>query len=291
MSQATLGFRSAKPADVAGWIDLSVARHGRQTRPVKTDSSGVLRLMQPLYMDDSGQVTYIVVNPGGAYFGEIYRLAVEALPGAHLLLASQGATRVYRTPNEPAVQEIDLTLRAGSRVEYIPEQTIAYRDADFRQRMRIVGAPDAQGFFAENVTPGWDPEDTPFTYAGMRLQIDVRGESGDGLVCRDNLRLQPGEIGHALDGIGYMEGHTHLGSILVLGPHATPAFADTVRDTVDALGLSRVGVTHGARHGVSWLMARALADSTDALNAMILAVNELDRSVTTGQSRLDLRRY
>jgi hypothetical protein len=38
-------------------------------------------------------------------------------------------------------------------------------------------------------------------------------------------------------------------------------------------------------------MVRALADSTDELNDMILAVNQLDRSVTTGQSRLDLRRY
>jgi len=291
MSYASLGFRRATAGDTAGWINLSVARQGHLTRPVKTESFGVLRLMQPLYLDDSGQVTYIVVNPGGAYFGEAYRISVEAQPEAQLLLASQGATRIYRTPNDPAVQEIEFTLRAGSRVEYIPDQTIAYRDADFRHHMKIVAPPDAQGFFAESVTPGWDPEDTNFTYAGIRLRIDVRDEAGGGLVCRDNVRIQPGKISHALDGIGYLEGFTHLGSILILGQHITGPYADAVRNTVDDVGLTRVGVTSGARHGVSWLMVRALADSTDELNDMILAVNQLDRSVTTGQSRLDLRRY
>ncbi len=292
MNQATPGFRPATgTATAAGWINLSVARRGHQTRPVTTESFGVLRLLHPLYLDDSGQVTYIVVNPGGAYFGETYRFSVEAQAGAHLLLASQGATRIYRTPNDPAIQDIDVTLRTGSRVEYIPDQTIAYRDADFRQRMTIVASPDAQGFFAEVVTPGWDPDDATFTYAGMRLRIDVREEAGRGWVCRDNVRIQPGQIGRALNGIGYLEGHTHLGSILVLGPHATPAYADTVRDTVEATGLTRAGVTRGSRHGVSWLMVRALADSTGALHDMVLAVNELDRAVTTGQARLDLRRY
>jgi hypothetical protein len=38
-------------------------------------------------------------------------------------------------------------------------------------------------------------------------------------------------------------------------------------------------------------MVRALADSTDALHALVYGVNEFDRAATTGQRRLDLRRY
>ncbi|HHX46707.1 MAG TPA: hypothetical protein GX718_04960, partial [Brevibacterium sp.] len=52
------------------------------------------------------------------------------------------------------------------------------------------------------------------------------------------------------------------------------------------------GTTRGSRHGVSWLMVRALANSTKELNDMLLDINELDREITgTGQSRLNLRRY
>lgn len=258
---------------------------------MRTESFGVLRLMKPIYLDDSGQVTYIVVNPGGAYFGELCRMDVEVLPGAHLLLAAQGATRIYRTPNEPAVQDAVFRVGAGARLEYVPEQTIAYRDADYRQVTEVVVAPDAQAFIGEIVTPGWDPEGTPFTYSAMRLRLDVR-LAGGGLVCSDNVRVVPAAIGEAIAGIGHMEGASHLGSVLIVGSHTDSiGYADGVRALIGDLGLERAGVTAGSRHGVSWLMVRALADSTDALNELVHGVNELDRAATTGQGRLDLRRY
>lgn len=291
MIQHSLGFRQAVPDEIAGSLNLRVERYGRRTRPVKTESYGVLRLMQPHYLDESGQLTYIIVNPGGAYFGEMYRFLIEVGERAHLLLSSQGATRIYKTPKEPAVQEMTLSLAEGSRLEYVPEQVIAYRDAQYRQYTTIIAAPDAQGFFAEVVTPGWDPDDAKFTYAGMHLQTEVRDHAGQGFVCIDNVRIRPEMIGQALHGIGYLEGATHMGSVLILGPHTQGDYLEAVREIVAAKGPVKTGVTRGTRHGVSWVMVRALADSTDALNAMILAVNEYDRSVTTGQSRLNLRRY
>nr|NLD41206.1 urease accessory protein UreD [Actinomycetales bacterium] len=291
MSSSTLGFRAAPKSEggYAGTLFLSVARRGGRTQPVRTEHGGVLRLMKPLYLDDSGQLTYVVVNPGGAYFGEACRFEVEVAPSSHLLLSSQGATRIYRTPEDPAVQDASFTVGAGGRFEYVPDQTIAYRDADYRQTTSLVVAPDAQAFVGEIVTPGWDPDGKPFTYTGMRLRLGVRHEDG-GLVCADNVRIVPADIGSEIDGDGYMESASHMGSVLVVGPHtADPSYVERVRELVGPD--MRAGVTTGSRHGVSWLMVRALADSTDALYRLILDVNEHDRSVTTGQGRLDLRRY
>lgn len=293
MSVPALGFRRAAPAQdgPAGSLVLSVARGGGRTEPVRTDSAGVLRLMRPLYLDDSGQVTYIVINPGGAYFGETCRLEVDVRDGANLLLSNQGATRIYRTPNEPAVQLAEFSVGAAARFEYMPEQTIAYRDADYRQVTDLVVAPDAQAFIGEIITPGWDPDGLPFTYTGMRLRLDVR-VAGGGLVCSDNVRVVPGDLGGGIGGIGHMERESHLGSVLVVGPHtASVKYVDAVRDFVSGSGLERAGVTTGSRHGVSWLMVRALAGSTEALHAIVYGVNELDRRATTGQGRLHLRRY
>ncbi|HQX62158.1 MAG TPA: urease accessory protein UreD [Thermomicrobiales bacterium] len=291
MTEASLGYRRAAPDDLAGSIRVKVARHRDRTRPVITESHGVLRLMHPLYLDDSGQLTYIVMNPGGAYFGEAYRYDIDLGPNSSLLLSSQAATRIHRTPTRPAVQETTIVLGSGSRLEYVPDQLIAYRDADYRQFTTIVAAPDAQGFFAEAVTPGWDPDDSKFTYSGIHLRLDIRAAGHAGLVCTDNVRLRPSEIDQAIDGLGYLEGASHMGSILVFGPHIDDGYEDCVRGTVTQSGLAKAGVTRGSRHGVAWLMVRALANSTDELNRLTLAVNELDRSVTTGQSRMDLRRY
>lgn len=291
MSSA-LGFRPAASGreDYAGTMKLSVGRSGDRSRPVRTESAGVLRLMKPLYLDDSGQVAYFVVNPGGAYFSEACRMDVEVLPDANLLLSSQGATRIYRTPRGPAIQEAHFAVRSGARLEYVPEQLIAYRDADYRQVTTITMAPDAQVFVEEIVTPGWDPGGTPFTYTGMLLRMEVRHVDG-GLVCLDNVRILPGDIGPAIDGIGYMEGASHMGNVLVLGQHVDDAHVDAVRDLVTASGVAKAGVTSGSRHGIPWVMVRALAASTDELSALVLAINAHDRSVTTGQGRLHLRRY
>ncbi|WP_425310747.1 urease accessory protein UreD [Ammonicoccus fulvus] len=291
MSSA-LGFRAVAsgPDAYAGTMNLSVGRAGGRSRPVRTESSGVLRLMKPLHLDDSGQVAYFVVNPGGAYFSEACRMDVEVLADANLLLSSQGATRIYRTPRGPAVQEAHFTVRSGGRLEYVPDQLIAYRDADYRQVTTITMAPDAQVFVEEIVTPGWDPDGTPFTYAGMLLRMEVHHVDG-GLVCADNVRIVPGDIGAAIDGIGYMEGASHMGNVLILGQHVGDAYVEAVREVVDTSGLTTAGVTSGSRHGIPWVMVRALASSTDTLSAMVLAINEHDRAVTTGQGRLHLRRY
>lgn len=271
-------------------LSVGLGPDGR-THPARTDSRGVLRLMQPLRLDESGQVAYFVINPGGAYFGEVCQMNVEVAPEANLLLSSQGATRIYRTPNAPAVQEASFTVREGARLEYVPDQAIAYRDADYRQITKLTLATNAQAFMGEIVTPGWDPDGTPFTYTDMRLRVDVRTDA-DRRVCSDNVRLTPAAIGPAIDGIGYLEGASHMGSAHVFGPHVvSPDYVDAVRALVGKSGLTRAGVTSGTRHGVSWLMMRALAGSTDALGALVLDINEHDRAVTTGQGRLDLRRY
>lgn len=278
---------------MAGAIHLAVARRGWRTRPVRSESFGMLRLMRPLYLDDSGQATYLIVNSGGAYFGERYRMTVEVEPGASLLLSSQSATRIHRTPCEPAVQEATFTVGAGSRLEYVPDQVIAYRDARYQQDTTIVADAAAQAFVAEILTPGWDPAGTPFTYGQLQLRTTVREPSSGRLVYRDNVRLEPAALGDAISGIGHLEGATHLASVLVLGSHTAGDHADAVRRVAEEQGRGsvEVGVTTGSRHGVSWLVVRALGHSTDALRAVVLAINEHDRGLTQGQSRLDLRRY
>ena len=291
MTGTALGFKKATQPDVAGSLKLCVAKYGEITKPVLTEFNGVMRLMQPLYLDKSGQLTYIIINPGGAYFGEKYEHHVEVQAGANLLLAAQGATRIYKTPVNPSVQEIYFSVGEGSRMEYVPDQTIAYRDADFRQVLKISAAPDSQVFVAENITPGWDPDDVQFTYTGVKQRIDVRTADGTKRVCTDNIRIVPSEIEGAIRSIGYLEGYSHMGSMLILGPHTRGDYADKVREIMDGFADARAGVTAGDRHGIAWVMVRALANSSDQVTKMILDVNEYDRSITTGQARLHLRRY
>lgn len=287
----SLGFRRAAPKEVAGSLHLVIGRSGNRSVPLLKQGEGLLRVMNALYLDDSGQVTYIVINPGGAYFGEHYRYDIEVTEGANLLLASQGATRIYRTPVRPAVQRAVFLLAADSRLEYVPNQTIAYRDADYRQKVTYQVDPSARLFTSEVVTPGWDPDLANFTYTGMHLRAEVVRSDSQQAVCTDNVQLRPERVGGGISGVGYTEGASHMGSVLVVGPHATAEYLDRVRDILDDHPKLRAGATRGERHGVCWVMVRALGDSTGSLDHLFGDVNTFDRSVTTGQGPLNLRHY
>jgi urease accessory protein len=243
-----------------------------------------------MYLDESGQVTYIVVNPGGAYFGEDYEFSIDVRPGASLLLSTQSATRIHRTPERPAVQTMSIQLRDGARFEYIPDQLIAYRDASYEQWTDLTVAPTAQAFMAEIVTPGWDPHGIPLTYVDIRLRTEIRESVNHRLVAVDNIRMRPEDFGQSLEAMGYLEGYSHMGSVVVVGEHATDAYADEIRSALEPHDV-RAGVTRGERHGVAWIVVRALSFSTDVLAAMIERLNGMDRAATTGQAAFNLRRY
>ena len=131
-------------------------------------------MLRPHYLDRSGQVTYTVINPGGAYFGaDAYLLDVAVDRDASLALTTQSATKVYRTPQGPASQEMTVRLGPGAVLEYVPDQLIVYRGGSYIQRTRVDMDPAASLLLAEVVTPGWSPSGESFAYDELRMRTEV----------------------------------------------------------------------------------------------------------------------
>ena len=115
--------------------------------------------MRPIYLDDTGQVCYFLINPGGGYVdGDTYRMEITVEEEAELLLTTQSATKVYRTPNKPVVQETELILKKNSVLEYIPDPLIGYRDASYKQKNVIRMEQGSTLIYSDMLTPGWSPE-------------------------------------------------------------------------------------------------------------------------------------
>ncbi|OMH32462.1 urease accessory protein UreD [Tersicoccus sp. Bi-70] len=278
-----------EPERFRGELDLTVEpRHGRSVA-VHQYHRGALRVLRPLYLDASGQVTYVVVNPGGAYLdGDRYRLGLTLAPGAELLLTTQSATKVYRTPHTGATQTFTARLAAGSRLEYLPDQLIAYRGARYRQDTRIAMDPQASLVLADVITPGWSPNGIPFRYDALRLRTAVT--MGGRPVVVDNLQLGSGDgdgdAGTA--GPGLLEGRTHVGTLLVVDPRVGAEQVDAARAQLAA----RLGLIGGATAlAVPGMVLRVLGDSTETVSAALLAVVDDLRAAWTGQAGVDLRKY
>ncbi len=251
-----------------------------------------MRILRPHYLDDSGQVCYVMVNPGGAYLGaDLFLVDVEVQAGAALLLTTQSATKIYRTPGSFAEQRMALRLGDNARLELAPDQLIAYREASYRQRTHVTVCPTSSLIMAEVVTPGWSPDGSAFKYEELRLrnEIYVCGDDGAQMLALDNLLIRPplGDV----TGMGFMEGFSHLGSLMVVDPRVDQALADELHALTAAYD-AHTGVSLTAHTaGTAGLILRSLSRSTGELNHLLQACTGLLRRRWYGQAPLNLRKY
>ncbi|MCU1565627.1 MAG: Urease accessory protein UreD, partial [Pseudarthrobacter sp.] len=126
----TPGSTASPVESPRGVLELVISERCGRSVASRQFHEGALRVLRPHYLDDSGQVCYVVVNPGGAYLAaDLFVLDVEVQEGASLLLTTQSATKVYRTPGSFAEQRMAIRLGEGARLELMPDQLIAYREA------------------------------------------------------------------------------------------------------------------------------------------------------------------
>ncbi|MEV7607357.1 urease accessory protein UreD [Paenarthrobacter sp. NPDC089322] len=233
-----------------------------------------------------------MVNPGGAYLGaDLFLVDVDVDEEADLLLTTQSATKVYRTPGSFAEQRMRVRLGEGARLEVVPEQLIAYQGASYRQVSRISLHPTSSFAMAEVITPGWAPDGGEFTYEELRLrnEILVQTAKGEQLLVLDNLLIRPplGEV----TGLGFMEGFSHLGSFVVVDRRVDHELADDFHELTrrhDAY--TGVSLTNTVG-GTTGLVLRSLSNSTGELNKLLGTCIDVLRERWHGQESLNLRKY
>lgn len=228
-----------------GVLDLNVEERKGKTVAKNVYFQGAFKVMRPVYHDDTGQVCYYLLNPGGGYLdGDRYQMKVQLGEGAKLTLTTQGATKVYRTPKNYAYQESEFILKPGSYLEYIPDPLIAYQNAHFKHKNVIRMDQSATLLYSDIITPGWSPEGEHFSYKTIQLMNEIY--VNEELVVFDHINLKPSS--QNIKGLGFMEGYTHLGSMIVIGSGVDSSLLDRLylaieNNTLDyKLGISALSV-------------------------------------------------
>ena len=289
------GAASLRDVPLTG--ELRLRLEARQGRSVVAEQyhAGALRMLRPLdpggpQSDDRArQVMVTAINPGGGYLGgDRYLLGAELGEDSSLLLTTQSATKVYRTPQGPAGSRQEFHLGAGARLESVPDGLIAYQAASYHQDTEVWMHPTASLALAETVTHGWAPDGTPFRFdeVSLRTRVHVGGR----LAVSDNLLLRPEHGGTARLMLG---GHSHLATLLVVDPRADD---DAVRLLRDELGIIAQPASSGTLLGITRLavpgfVLRALAGSTQSAEAVLHRALGWMRRHWHGQDPLELRKY
>jgi urease accessory protein len=179
-------------------------------------------------------------------------------PGAQVCLTTAAATKVHPTTGAAAEQSLRIELAPGSALEYLPEPTILFRQARWRQSTLVHRAADSRLLVVEAWSAGRVARQEVFAFASLETITEVY--TGDRLSFYDRLRLQPAR--YPYQRLGLWAGHPHLLTLYLLQEDPPPpAWLRTLQEQL----LNNPVLAGLSRLEAPGLMTRALADDAEAL--------------------------
>lgn len=273
-------------ADWTGFLRLEAGHKLGKTIASHVYFQGAFKVTRPIYLDESGQASFYLMNPGGGYVdGDCYRMEIVVAEDAQVLLTTQSSTKIYKTKSEPVLQETDIEVKKGGFLEYIPDPIIAYQDARYRQKTNIRLERGAVLVASDIITPGWSPDGELYRYRMLQLKTEVYMD--EQLVVYDHLRLQPDM--QNMQALGIFEGYTHYGSMLIIGEQATAEFVDELHAVIEEYGgAGRVGCSALTIPGIA---VRMLASSTQEIEQLFEQCTRYVRKKWFNLDPVSLRKY
>lgn len=250
------------PASLA----LTAARDGAATR-VHARHDGPLRLLKTLYPEGGGVAEAVLVHPpGGLVGGDRLDISLDVQPGAHLLVTTPAATRFYRSVAGEAVQSVSARVGEGARLEWLPQETLAYRGCDGRNEVRLTLASGASLFASEVLGLGLPAAGEPFEHGRLLQHLELPS------LWRDRGWLDAADPA-LMDGPCGLAGHRVLGTLVYAQTAPLKEAEALLAAGRDALAdVPRAGCTHLARPGGSVLLARVLGDEVEAVTLALRRV-------------------
>ena len=178
----------------------------------------------PIDLDGTGCAYTLLMNPSGGLVGGD-QLAIRAQLGerAHVLMSTPSANRVYRSLAEPAVHTVDLSLGPGAVLEWVPDVTIPFAGARFRQSIQATLAPGATIVLWDATAAGRIARGERWQFASFENEIRITTASSASVAERFQLTPQAGP-----EPVGLASEWNYVASLFIIG------------DAIDAERLKRL---------------------------------------------------
>lgn len=233
---------------------------------------GPLRLLKTLYPEGSRVAHAVLVHPpGGLVGGDRLDIDIDVQPGAHLLVTTPAATRFYRSSAGAATQAVQVRVGAGARLEWLPQETLAYPACDARNEVRLTLADGASLFATEVLGLGLPAAGERFDRGRLLQHLEVTGQWLDrGWLDAADRALLDGPCGLA--------GHGVLGTLVYAQTEALSAAPDLLDEARALLaGVPGAGITHLQNARGAVLLARVVGDDVEAVTLALRRVRALWR--------------
>ncbi len=194
-----------------GRVALSVAAADGRTRRARVHEDGSLRVRFPNVSGDPLEA--VIVNTGGGMTGgDRFSVALDVGEGASLVAGTTAAEKVYRSTGADAEMEVELSVAAGARLCWLPQETILFDRARLSRRIDIDLAEGASLVMAESVIFGRAAMGETMAqgawFDSWRLRV------GGKLVFAENVRLD-GAVADKLAQSAAAAGNIAIATVLI----------------------------------------------------------------------------
>jgi urease accessory protein len=235
---------SASADAEAGWearLKLEFTASPTRTTLSHREHRGPLRVQKPLYPEGERICHAVVVHPpGGIAGGDRLRIEVQLGDGAHALITTPGATKWYKANGRSSAQEVTIGVGAGAILEWLPQETIVFNQADTFNATRVDLADDALYLGWEVLCLGRTASGESFDAGRHRQRLSLR--QGDRLLWNEQGSLAGGS--GALTSPAGFAGATVCGTLIAAGRPVTQDLVDKARTAIsDRADISRLAIT------------------------------------------------
>lgn len=265
-------------------LSLGFGRDHDATRLLKREHFGPLRVQKALYPEGPSVAHAIIVHPpGGVVGGDELRIAVAVDAGAAAVVSTPGAAKWYRANRHVSRQQLTLRVARDAALEWLPQETIFFNDADVLLDTRVELDGNARFIGCDILCFGRTASGESFNQGRLRQRLRI---------MRDGAPLWL-EQGTLVGGSAQMRsplglaGHTVCANLVAVGLPMSPALMQTLRERCTAVadGRGRFGATQMK----SALLVRYLGDSSEVARHVMLAAWQLLRPALMAREATELR--
>lgn len=263
---------SLLPTPGTGWhgkLQLTYARPAEATQVVRSYAQAPLKVQRSFYPEGPAVCHSVILHTaGGVVGGDFLTLDLQLQANAQVLLTTAAAAKIYRSQGLEAQQRVHIRLEEGAWLEWLPQETIVFNQAQYRQDLRIDLAPKAHWLGWEITRFGRTARGEQFLAGDWRSYTEVWQGSRPLWIDRQWL---PGSEAtfHGLHGLA---GCPVVGSFAWVGESVDPQFVEQAR----SLWLGEPGRT-GVTRLQAGLLCRYRGHSTSEVRHWFTAVWELIR--------------
>lgn len=241
----------------AGTARVSFVANPRGTMLGTLFQDGAAKIRLPRTYGPEAEAV-LINSAGGLTGGDRLAFAVDVGAGASAVATTQAAEKVYRSAGGSAEVAVDLRVGKDGRLDWLPQETILFDQADLRRRIEADLAPGSVLLAVEAVIFGrramGEVVEAGALHDRWRIRQDGRLIHADDIRMTGNIDLLA-RRGAVLAGAGAMA------SILYVGPDAG-RHLDAVR--------AALGEGGGASAFAGKLTARVVAPEGLALRRMLV---------------------